>query len=170
MPGSLHVDRPSRHVDWSSGGVELVVEGREWVRSEGGRRRAGVSSFGVSGTNAHVIVEEAPDPSPDPSPGAGAGAGVGESGSGSVVGGVVPWVVSGRSEAALRAQAERLRVRVAGDAGVDVADVGWSLVSGRSCFEHRAVVLGRGREELLDGLEALATGAESARVVRGTAG
>ncbi|WP_390098187.1 type I polyketide synthase [Streptomyces tendae] len=163
VPGSLHVDRPSRHVDWSSGGVELLVEGREWVRS-GGPRRAGVSSFGVSGTNAHVVLEEAPVGS------SGVVSGEQGSGSGLVVGGVVPWVVSGRSEAALRAQAERLRVRVAGDEGVDVGDVGWSLVSGRSCFEHRAVVLGRGREELLDGLEALAAGAESARVVRGAAG
>ncbi|MCG0291174.1 hypothetical protein L4B83_40795, partial [Streptomyces sp. PSAA01] len=78
------------------------------------------------------------------------GVACGELVSGVVAGGVVPWVVSGRSEEALRAQALRLRDFVG--VGVDVADVGWSLVSGRSCFEHRAVVLGRGRDELLGGL------------------
>ncbi|MEU9343334.1 type I polyketide synthase [Streptomyces sp. NPDC048278] len=159
LPRTLHAQVPSHHVDWSTGALRLLTEGRVWDR-EDGPRRAGVSSFGVSGTNAHVILEEAPeDDAAQP-----AGAAV----AGRVPGGVVPWVVSGRSEEALRAQAVRLRDHVArGEA--DVADVGWSLASERSGFEHRAVVLGEGRDELLDGLVALGTGAESAGVVRGVA-
>nr|WP_020637975.1 type I polyketide synthase [Salinispora arenicola] len=157
LPKTLHVDEPSRHVDWSSGGVAVLAEGREWARPNG-PRRAGVSSFGVSGTNAHVILEEGPQEQPDedrPDPG--------------VVGGLVPWVVSGKSAAALAGQAGRLRDFAAADPDADVADVGWSLVSTRSRFEHRAVVLGRDRDDLLDGLAALRDGAESTAVVRGAA-
>lgn len=160
LPKTLHVDTPSRHVDWSSGGVELLVEGREWTRPDG-PRRVGVSSFGVSGTNAHVILEEAP-PQEREQQGGGPDAGV--------VGGLVPWVVSAKSAKALEQQAARLRHFAAAGVGPDIADAGWSLVSGRSLFEHRAVVLGRGRDELVRGLTALSTGAESAGVVRGTAG
>ncbi|KUM99149.1 acyl transferase [Streptomyces yokosukanensis] len=159
LPKTLHVDTPSRHVDWSSGGVELLVEGREWTRADG-PRRAGVSSFGVSGTNAHVILEEAPPAERAAGPGPDAGA----------VGGLVPWVVSGKSAAALRRQAGRLRDFVAAAPDADVADLGWSLVSSRSRFEHRAVVLGRDQDELLGALTALSDGAESPAVVRGTAG
>ncbi|MFD9499442.1 type I polyketide synthase [Streptomyces sp. NPDC060035] len=159
LPKTLHVDTPSQHVDWSSGTVELLVEGREWTRADG-PRRAGVSSFGVSGTNTHVILEEEPPLERTDERGPGSG----------VVGGLVPWVVSGRSAAAVERQAGKLRDFAAADPGVDVADVGWSLVSSRSRFEHRAVVLGRGRDELLSGLESLRDGAESAEVVRGVAG
>ncbi|MGW0226604.1 SDR family NAD(P)-dependent oxidoreductase [Streptomyces tendae] len=164
VPGSLHVDRPSRHVDWSSGGVELLVEGREWVRS-GGPRRAGVSSFGVSGTNAHVVLEEAPVGS------SGVVSGEQGSGSGLVVGGVVPWVVSGRSEAALRAQATRLRDEVAANPDVPAAAFASSLVATRSLFEHRSVVIGADRDGLLAGLTAVAAGDDDspAAVVRGVA-
>ncbi|RPF24841.1 type I polyketide synthase [Streptomyces sp. TLI_185] len=157
LPKTLHVDAPSRHVDWSSGGVELLVEGREWTRADG-PRRAGVSSFGVSGTNAHVILEEAPTQEQEHGPDAG------------VVGGLVPWVVSGKSAKALEQQAGKLRDLVAADADLDIADAGWSLVSSRSRFEHRAVVLGRGRDDLMRGLTSLSAGAESAGVVRGAAG
>ncbi|MFI6339610.1 type I polyketide synthase [Streptomyces sp. NPDC050535] len=158
LPKTLHVDAPSRHVDWSSGAVELLEEGREWIR-EDGPRRAGVSSFGVSGTNAHVILEEEPPERAD------------ESGPGpAVAGGLVPWVVSGRTAKALEGQARKLRDFIAADPGADIADVGWSLVSGRSGFEHRAVALGRDRDELLSGLASLGDGAESAGVVRGPAG
>ncbi|NLU78443.1 type I polyketide synthase, partial [Micromonospora sp. HNM0581] len=157
LPRTLHVDRPSSHVDWSVGGVELLTEARSWVGGGGRVRRAGVSAFGASGTNAHVIVEEAP------------ASGVVGVGPVPVVGGVVPWVVSGRSELALRAQAGRLRDFVVGLPDVDVADVGFSLLSTRSLFEHRAVVLGRDRTELLAGLDSLADGAETTAVVRGVA-
>ncbi|MFE9728821.1 SDR family NAD(P)-dependent oxidoreductase, partial [Streptomyces sp. NPDC005794] len=150
LPRTLHVDEPSSHVDWSAGAVELLTEAREWAdRGEGVPRRAGVSSFGVSGTNAHVIVEQAPveelagveSPVVVSSP---------------VV--VVPWVVSGRSAEALRAQAERLRDHVAEESASQPVDVGWSLLSGRALHEHRAVVFGRERGDFLTGLESLASG------------
>ena len=159
LPRTLHVTEPSHHVDWSAGAVEILAEGREWTRADG-PRRAGVSSFGVSGTNAHVVLEEAPPQEPQDERGADAG----------VTGGLVPWVVSGRTAKALRQQAAKLRDFAAADADMDLGGTGWSLVSGRSRFEHRAVVLGRGRDELLDGLTALSDGAESAAVVGGTAG
>ncbi|WP_406289346.1 type I polyketide synthase [Embleya sp. NBC_00896] len=161
MPKTLHVDRPSTHVDWSAGAVELLTEAREWPGAPGRPRRAGVSAFGASGTNAHVILEEAPEEEtvPDATDQVPGGAG-----------GLVPWVVSARSAAALRAQAQKLRDFAAADADLDVADVGWSLVSSRSRFEHRAVVLGRDRDELLSGLASLSDGAESAGLVRGVAG
>ncbi|MEU9443472.1 type I polyketide synthase [Streptomyces sp. NPDC048304] len=159
LPKTLHVSAPSSHVDWSSGDVELLVEGREWPRGDR-PRRAGVSSFGVSGTNAHVILEEAPPQEQAGERGPGAG----------VAGGLVPWVVSGKSAKALEQQAGRLRDFVAAHADLDLADAGWSLVSSRSRFEHRAVVLGRDRDELLSGLAALSGGADCAGVVRGAAG
>ncbi|MGW4020946.1 type I polyketide synthase [Streptomyces sp. NPDC005009] len=159
LPKTLHADTPSQHVDWSSGAVELLVEGREWTRADG-PRRAGVSSFGISGTNAHVILEEAP-PREE--------ADDGDRGPG-VLGGLVPWVLSGTSAVAVERQARKLRDFAAADPGLDVADAGWSLVSSRTRFEHRAVVLGRGRDELLSGLASLGAAEESAAVVRGTAG
>ncbi|MDI5967906.1 SDR family NAD(P)-dependent oxidoreductase [Streptomyces sp. SL13] len=133
LPGTLHVDEPSPHVDWSAGAVSLLAEARPWP--EVARpRRAGVSSFGISGTNAHVIVEQAParpaeDRVPQPSPG------------------VVPWVMSARSAAGLRGQIERLAECGAGVG--DPVDVGHSLVVGRASLEHRAVVVGAGCEELV---------------------
>ncbi len=159
LPRTLHVDRPTSHVDWSSGAVELLTEGREWVRSDG-PRRAGVSSFGVSGTNAHVILEEAPA-----EVSAEAIADVTDEMS------VVPWVVSARSEEALREQALRLRDGAAANAELCAAAVGSSLVTTRSLFEHRSVVIGTDREELLAGLTAVAEGADDgpAAVVRGVA-
>ncbi|MEV0414709.1 type I polyketide synthase [Streptomyces sp. NPDC050448] len=159
LPKTLHVDAPTQHVDWSSGGVELLVEGREWTRADG-PRRAGVSSFGVSGTNAHIILEEAPPQERADERGPDSG----------VVGGLVPWVLSAKSAAALQLQAGKLRDFVAADPDADVAAIGASLVSSRSRFQHRAVVLGRGRDELLSALASLGDGAESPAVVRGAAG
>ncbi|MEU4246541.1 SDR family NAD(P)-dependent oxidoreductase, partial [Amycolatopsis sp. NPDC026612] len=146
LPPTLHVDEPSSHVDWSAGSVELLTEAREWA--SGRPRRTGVSSFGVSGTNAHAILEQAP---PVPSV-------VAERGET----GVLPWVLSGRSEAALRAQAARLR-----DVTGHPADIGLSLVSSRSRFAHRAVVHGGTDGELLSGLAALADGRSAPNVVAG---
>ncbi|MEU1056800.1 beta-ketoacyl synthase N-terminal-like domain-containing protein [Streptomyces sp. NPDC005876] len=155
LPRTLHVDAPSPHVDWSSGAVELLVEGREWPRADG-FRRAGVSSFGVSGTNAHVILEEAP-PQPQPQP-----QNRTEPGHAPVLAdGPLPWVLSGRSAAALAGQARRLADFVTAHTGVPVADVGLSLAVSRSAFEHRAVVIGADREQLLAQL--------AEPVVRGTA-
>ena len=156
-PQTLHVADPSQHVDWSAGGVELLTETRDWP--EVGRpRRAGVSSFGISGTNAHVIVEQAPVEDPRRSRrGAVASAPAGLP---------VPWVVSARSAEALRAQAERLSAQQR-DADASIADVAFSLSASRAGLDHRGVVLGSSREELLRSLEVLAAGAEAPGVVSG---
>ncbi|MEU1755178.1 type I polyketide synthase [Micromonospora matsumotoense] len=140
VPGSLHVAEPSGFVNWSSGAVEVVREPREWTAADGGRRRAGVSSFGISGTNAHVIVEEPPPVE------AGGPAVADALAAGSPVPvGVTPWPVSARSVAGVGELVERLRPLVAagdaGSGGVPAADVGWSLASTRSVFGERAVLL-----------------------------
>ncbi|WP_424923898.1 SDR family NAD(P)-dependent oxidoreductase [Actinophytocola oryzae] len=133
---TLHVDEPSRHVDWTRGSVRLLTEARPWPGGDR-PRRAGVSSFGVSGTNAHLILEQAPGPvAEDGGPDAGPGL----------------WVLSGHSDAAVRAQAERLGAWLATRPGPRVQDVGRSLARNRTHFPHRAVVLGRDRAELLAGL------------------
>ncbi|MFD7639739.1 type I polyketide synthase [Kitasatospora sp. NPDC059795] len=146
MPKTLHVDGPTPEVDWSAGAGRLLTEARTWDDT-GRPRRAGVSSFGISGTNAHVILESAPAEAP-------AGAAEGARRPGPVV-----WPVSARSAEALRAQAGALAARVAAEPGLDTADVGHSLAVGRASFEHRAVVVGTDRSELLDGVKALAQGA-----------
>ncbi|MEV6646533.1 type I polyketide synthase [Amycolatopsis sp. NPDC051371] len=151
LPRSLHSEHPSPHVDWSSGALELLTEATPWP-DKPGPRRVGVSSFGVGGTNAHVVLEH--DPSPEP---------IAER---VPVAGPVPWVLSARSAAGLPAQAAKL----AASAAADIADIGWSLASTRTPFEHRAVVLGSDRDELLTGLGGLATGTPSASVVTGVAG
>ncbi len=163
LPRTLHVDEPSSKVDWDTGAVALLTERREWVR-EDEPRRAGVSSFGVSGTNAHVILEEAPVAELE-SAVDGAPAGEGEE---SVVGGGLGvWVLSGRGGAGLAGQAGRLLEWV-GVGGVGVGDVGLSLL-GRSVFDDRAVVVGD-RDELLGGLRSLAVGEVASGVVRGSVG
>ncbi len=147
MPPTLHAGTPSTKIDWTAGAVELLQEGREWTADR--PRRGAVSSFGISGTNAHIILEEAaPAPS---SPGGSAG--------------VVPWVLSAKSAEALRAQAARLSL-------VDSApeDVAFSLATTRSAFAHRAVVVGADRERLLAGVRALADGTPAPHVVSGVAG
>ncbi|WP_329340038.1 SDR family NAD(P)-dependent oxidoreductase [Streptomyces sp. NBC_00663] len=154
LPQTLHVDEPTPHVDWSSGSLRLLTEATPWPEAEE-PRRAGVSAFGVSGTNAHVILEQAPVSAPEEDPAEAIEPPV-----------VVPWVLSAKSEGALRAQAERLASFLAKRPELAVADVASSLVTGRSVFEHRAVVVG----DLAGGLEALAEGRETASVVRGSAG
>ncbi|WP_371484727.1 beta-ketoacyl synthase N-terminal-like domain-containing protein [Kitasatospora sp. NBC_00315] len=146
LPRTLHVDEPSSHVDWTSGNVRLLTEARPWVRDEARVRRAGVSSFGVSGTNAHVILEEAPETeAPEPAPS-------GASGLPSV------WVLSGKSQAALHAQAAALHTHVTAHPDLDPADVGATLASGRAVFEHRATVIATDRDQALNALTALTTG------------
>ncbi|EPH42907.1 putative Phenolphthiocerol synthesis polyketide synthase type I Pks15/1 [Streptomyces aurantiacus JA 4570] len=155
LPENLHTDMPSTHVDWSAGAVELLTEARAWP--EAGRpRRTGVSSFGVSGTNAHVIVEQAPAEEPT------------EATKTSVLSTAVPWLVSARGADALRAQADRLREHVTADGGLDPVDVGWTLLSGRSPLEHRAVLFGRERAEFLSGLATVADGGDGPGLVSGS--
>ncbi|GHF69464.1 hypothetical protein GCM10010218_58640 [Streptomyces mashuensis] len=160
LPKTLHAEEPTPFVDWESGAVELLTQAREWPAGEERVRRAAVSSFGVSGTNAHVIIEEAPkqdEPSDEGRP---------------VTGGMVPWLVSAQSAAALRAQAERL-AEFAGPgagAGVGVRDVALSLATTRAALEHRAAVVAADRDELVAGLRALAAGEPSAAVVTDTVG
>jgi acyl transferase domain-containing protein/acyl carrier protein len=124
LPRSLHADRPSSGVDWSGGSVALLGAAQPWP-AVGRPRRGGVSSFGISGTNAHVIIEDA-----QPRPG----------GSGGGAEPLVPWPVSGHSARALAAQVERVRVR----AGTSTVDIGWSLATTRAALSHRAVLLPTG--------------------------
>uniref|UniRef100_UPI003D70BCF1 type I polyketide synthase n=1 Tax=Streptomyces chumphonensis TaxID=1214925 RepID=UPI003D70BCF1 len=161
LPRTLHVDEPTPHVDWSSGGVRLLREAREWTRRGDRPRRGAVSSFGVSGTNAHVVVEEVASDEVAGGPETVVGGGRGLSGSS-----VVPWVVSARSVGALAVQAGRVAAAVS---GADAVDVGWGLLSSRSVWEHRAVVWGSGSGELSSGLGALASGEVAANVVSGVA-
>ncbi|MGW1767934.1 beta-ketoacyl synthase N-terminal-like domain-containing protein, partial [Streptomyces sp. NPDC002073] len=142
---------------------EILQAARPWPSTPGRPRRAGVSSFGLGGTYAHVILEQAPEPQPDTRAAARNATPAGAAG-------VLPWVLSARSEPALREQAARLRDLVAADASLAAADVAHSLVSTRALFDHRAVVLGTGREESLAGLDLVAAGGDSAQAVRGVAG
>jgi acyl transferase domain-containing protein/NADPH:quinone reductase-like Zn-dependent oxidoreductase/NAD(P)-dependent dehydrogenase (short-subunit alcohol dehydrogenase family)/acyl carrier protein len=156
VPPTLHVDSPSSHVDWSAGAIDLVTAATPWPET-GRVRRAGVSSFGISGTNAHLVLEQ-PEPAPVADEAA-AGA--------PIVPGVVPWVLSARGSEALRAQAVRVAKWVRAG-GLDVLDVGFSLATTRAALENRAVVTGADREELVERLTALAAG--DSAVARTSAG
>ncbi|HWO63231.1 MAG TPA: SDR family NAD(P)-dependent oxidoreductase, partial [Umezawaea sp.] len=140
LPRTLHSDVPSTRVDWSQGHLALLAEQRAWPRSADRPRLAGISSFGISGTNAHAVLEEAPEEEPAEVV---------------VPQGVRPWLLSARTGAAVREQAERLLARVEADPALDPAAVGASLIRTRTLFDHRAVVVGADRAELLDGLRAL---------------
>ncbi|MFE1273319.1 SDR family NAD(P)-dependent oxidoreductase, partial [Streptomyces sp. NPDC058758] len=173
LPRTLHVDEPSGHIDWESGEVELLTEARAWPAS-GRPRRAGVSSFGISGTNAHVIIEEPPTPpappaerapAPDATSGTGTTSGPGAPAPGS--GAVVPWIVTARSEDALRAQARRLHAHVSRNPGLDPADIALSLAEARSVMDLGAAVVGADRATLLAGLDTLAEGGSAAHILRG---
>lgn len=159
MPKTLHVDVPTPHVDWSAGAVSLLTEVRPWPDTDR-PRRAGVSSFGISGTNAHVILEQAP-----------ASAVWTETPENAVAEHEqpLPWVLSARSAEALAGQAERLLAHLDARQGLRVTDVGWSLINTRSLFEHRAVVVGTGHAEFTAGLAGLAAGAPGPNVVVGRA-
>ncbi|WP_345702238.1 beta-ketoacyl synthase N-terminal-like domain-containing protein, partial [Streptomyces avermitilis] len=126
LPPTLHADEPSPHVDWSAGAVQLLTETVPWPGGEGRPRRAGVSSFGVSGTNAHVILEEAPADDVPGGPPADEDAGSGEEAAAGSPG-VWPWLVSAKSQPALRAQAQALHAHLTDHPGLDLADVGYTL-------------------------------------------
>ena len=159
MPRTLHAESPSELIDWSPGGLTLLNEQVEWPVGDR-PRRAGVSSFGVSGTNAHVLLEEAPVVEVPV---------VEASVSGASGVSVVPWVLSGRGVEGLRGQAGRLAGFVSGGSGVDVEGVGAGL-SGRVGFEDRAVVLGSGVEGFAGELRSLAEGSGVGRGVVGRVG
>ncbi|MBL0781534.1 polyketide synthase, partial [Streptomyces albidoflavus] len=142
LPRTLHVDEPTPHVDWDSGAVSLLVDATVWPEAEGRPRRAGVSSFGVSGTNAHVILEQA---APAESSAPAAVATPGDT--------TVPWVLSGRTPEALAAQAARLAAYVADHPELRPTDAGLSLATTRATLDHRAVAVGASRAELLAALE-----------------
>ncbi|WP_327174176.1 SDR family NAD(P)-dependent oxidoreductase [Streptomyces sp. NBC_01335] len=164
LPKTLHLDEPSPHVDWASGAVALLAEHRPWPET-GEPRRAGVSAFGMSGTNTHIVLEQAPEtepgaateaePEPEPARGAEGPA-------------AVPLVLSARTPAALAARAAELAAYLR--TGPDTAAVARELDAGRTAFEERAVVVGSGAQELLAGLDALASGESAPGLVRGTAG
>ena len=180
LPRTLHAERPTTQVDWDAGAVALLTEEQPWPA--GGRpRRAGISSFGISGTNAHLIIEEAPAPAPAPDPApapvsalvsAPDSALVSAPDSAAVLerepAGVLAWVLSGRGDDGLRAQARRLSEHLSGAPELDPADVALSL-AGRPLLESRAAVLGESREELLEGLAGLAEDQTPKDVVRGIA-
>ncbi|MGW2047472.1 acyltransferase domain-containing protein, partial [Streptomyces sp. NPDC001858] len=153
VPRTLHADEPTPHIDWSAGALALVTEAREWPRT-GRARRAAVSSFGISGTNAHVILEEAP---PEYPPGA------------RRLAPALPWAFSASSEDAVSAQAAALLSFVDANPGLDPADTALSLATARAGLPHRAAVVGADLPALRRGLIALAAGTEAHGVVRGTA-
>ncbi|MCV7428484.1 type I polyketide synthase [Mycobacterium montefiorense] len=153
LPQTLHVDVPSPHVDWSAGAVSLLTESRAWPSGEG-PRRAAVSSFGISGTNAHVIIEEPPAAESE-----------------SIVvqhdTGATAWVLSARSEQALTNQAQRLLAHVSANTELHPVDVASYLVTTRAVFDHRAVVVGADTDRLVAGLTELAVGEPGAGVTAG---
>ncbi|MFE1261703.1 type I polyketide synthase [Streptomyces albogriseolus] len=154
LPPTLHAQQRTTRVDWTDGAIELLTEAREWPR-EGRPRRAGVSSFGISGTNAHLILEEAPEEVAAP-PLSSAG--------------VVPLVVSARSAGSLAGQAGRLAAFVEESDGVSLSAVAGALVAGRAVLSERAVVVADSRDDAVAGLRALAGGESAPGVVSGSAG
>ncbi len=158
LPRSLHLDEPTPHVDWSKGDVRLLSEAEPWPRGEG-PRRAAVSSFGISGTNSHAILEEAPAEL--------AGSAVSDRESGI---GPLPFLVSAKSEEALKAQAQRLHTHLQENPEIDQADLAFTLARGRAQLEYRAVGVAGDRDELLRALDVIRIGAPSGSIVRDTVG
>lgn len=154
LPPTLHVSEPSPHVDWSAGGVRLLTEAQYWPTSER-PRRAGVSSFGVSGTNAHVILEEAPP------------ADAVDARATDATPRLVPVPLSARSRGALRSQADRIRALLIADPNLPTVDLAHSLATTRGLLDHRAVVIAPDRGALLSGLAALSADEQAANLVEG---
>ncbi|MGB8945935.1 MAG: SDR family NAD(P)-dependent oxidoreductase, partial [Streptomyces sp.] len=178
LPRTLHAEDPSPEVDWSAGAVSLLNTHREWPRTDR-PRRAAVSSFGISGTNAHLILEQAPveeapgEEAPateEPAEASGEGEEVEDvtEASAASLDGPLAWVLSAKSEDALREQAARLRSLVA-ENELPSADVGFSLATTRAHLEQRAAVVAEDRDGFLAGLDAIAAGGETPHVVRGSA-
>ncbi|WP_261720099.1 type I polyketide synthase [Streptomyces sp. FZ201] len=163
LPRTLHADRPTNRVDWSAGAVRLLHENTDWPAHPDAPRRAGISAFGVSGTNAHVVLEEAPTDTGE------ADTLAPEPATLRLPSGAVPWIVSGRTPAALREQARRLADFVRARPAADPARTAAALLTTRTLFEERAVVLGADTGELRTGLDALAQGGTHPGLVTGSA-
>ena len=157
LPRTLHIDAPTPHVDWDAGQVALLTDPRPWPAARC-PRRAAVSSFGISGTNAHVILEQPPLPAPAASNPHGTGATA------------IPLVISAATAKGLRAQAGRLHSYMASNPAMGIRDIGYSLATTRSPLRHRAVVVAGDREEFLQRLSFLAKGEPTGNVVEGAAG
>ncbi|GAA2688857.1 type I polyketide synthase [Streptomyces lunalinharesii] len=163
LPRTLHADEPTPRVDWSSGRIALLTRAVEWPATDR-RRRAGVSSFGISGTNAHVVLEEPPADGAAALPATvDGGAASDRAARGTVREGAprprraaVALVVSARTVPGLRAQARRLHDHVDAAPDASLVDLGHSLATTRAAFAHRAVVVARNRAELLGALRAVA--------------
>ncbi|MFF2044449.1 type I polyketide synthase [Kitasatospora sp. NPDC058170] len=158
LPRTLHIDEPSGLVDWSPGTVELLTEARAWPET-GRPRRAGISAFGISGTNAHVIIEQPED--------ARAEHGDGQPAEPAEPGGPLPWVLSATTPEALRGQAARLRTALLARPEADDRDIAAALLGDRTRFDHRAVALGGTRTELLTALGVVAQGGTAPGAVTG---
>ncbi|MFI5952119.1 type I polyketide synthase, partial [Micromonospora chalcea] len=167
LPRTLHLDEPTPHVDWSAGAVSLLTEARPWPAVDR-PRRAAVSSFGISGTNVHLILEQPPTPTDADEPADGDEPVTGDEPS--RVPAVLPLLLSARDAAGLSAQAGRWAHWLGGTGAPRPLDVAWSSVASRSVLEHRAVVSGASRDELLAGLEAVSAGEVSAGVLTGPGG
>ncbi|WP_405777748.1 type I polyketide synthase [Streptomyces sp. NBC_01538] len=157
LPQTLNVDAPTPHVDWSAGHVELLTQPVSWPET-GRARRAAVSSFGLSGTNAHLILEEPP-----------AAEDTSETEPDSTLPVLHAWPLSARNQPALQAQAAQLYDFADSEAEPSLSATGRALATSRTAFQHRAVVLGKDRADLLSGLQAVATGGSAANIVQATA-
>ncbi|MCS0603078.1 type I polyketide synthase [Streptomyces sp. LP11] len=170
LPRTLHVDQPSTKVDWAAGNVRLLTERREWPQP-GRPRRAGVSSFGISGTNAHVILEQAPPAPAEPAPAEPAPAEPAPTQPAPTApeGLAVPWLLSARTPAALAGGAAALLAHLDTHPGLDPSGIGWTLATTRARFTHRAALTGTDTAELRGALAALADGGTARGLVQGSA-
>ncbi|MBA8980044.1 acyl transferase domain-containing protein/NADPH:quinone reductase-like Zn-dependent oxidoreductase/short-subunit dehydrogenase/acyl carrier protein, partial [Streptomyces aureorectus] len=168
LPKSLHIDAPTPHVDWSAGAVSLLTDATAWPEPAAPRpRRAAVSSFGISGTNAHVILEQAPA---EAEPEVAAAADTGDDASEARAGLPLPWILSARSDAALRGQARALLAHLDAHPDLAPADIALSLATRRATLEKRAVVVATTPGDFRAGLTALADGTPSPAVTSGGTG
>ncbi|QFG24793.1 type I polyketide synthase [Actinomadura sp. WMMB 499] len=159
MPRTLHVDEPSPGIKWESGAVELLTEARDWPAVSDRPRRAAVSSFGISGTNAHLVIEECATPAPVNA----------KVESPARVDDLIAWPLSAKSEPALRAYARQLRTWLAEHPHTDLNDIGYSLAATRTTFDHRAIITGTTTQDFEEALNALATGRQAPNLTAGTA-
>ncbi|GAP93000.1 putative polyketide synthase [Rosellinia necatrix] len=150
LPKTLHINKPTTTIDWGKANMELVLENRPWPSSTNRLRRAGVSAFGIGGTNAHIIVEESPEPTIDKV----------DNINSPVSLDAIPFVLSGKSHSSLKAQAEKIRLHIEAGIGKDdrLSDIAYSLATSRTHFHRRLVVTARGKTQMLEKLASVASG------------